>query len=139
MAKTEEEKKEANRKAVKDFYANKCMEFKVRPRKEEGQEFKDYAQATGTSVQQLFLQAVREYMARHSGDNNVQETVEVSGECFVEISQEMYEKAQMSANYHKMSMREFVEMSIAEQRMRDLKGVQTSVAAGKRIVKGETK
>lgn len=65
MAKTEEEKKEANRKAVKDFYANKCMEFKVRPRKEEGQEFKDYAQATGTSVQQLFLQAVREYMIRH--------------------------------------------------------------------------
>lgn len=65
MAKTEEEKKEANRKAVKDFYANKCMEFKVRPRKEEGQEFKDYAQATGTSVQQLFLQAVREYMTRH--------------------------------------------------------------------------
>lgn len=65
MAKTEEEKKEANRKAVKDFYANKCMEFKVRPRKKEGQEFKDYAQATGTSVQQLFLQAVREYMTRH--------------------------------------------------------------------------
>lgn len=126
MAKTEEEKKIANRAAVKAFYREKCMEFKVRPRTEEGQAFKDYAQATGTSVQQLFLQAVREYMARHSGDNDAQAAVDASAECMVEISQEMYTKAQMSANYHKMSMREFVEMSIAEQRMRDLRGVQAS-------------
>lgn len=126
MAKTEEEKKEANRKAVKDFYANKCMEFKVRPRKEEGQEFKDYAQATGTSVQQLFLQAVREYMVRHPGNNDAQAAVDTSAECVVEISQKVYEKAKLSANYHKMSMREFVEMSIAEQHMKDLRGGQAS-------------
>lgn len=132
MAKTEEEKKIANREAVKAFYRENCMEFKVRPRKEEGQAFKDYAQATGTSVQQLFLQAVREYMERHPGSDSAQETVEVSGECVVSISPEMYAKAQMSANYRKMSVREFVEMSIAEQRTRDLKGILASAATDKK-------
>ena len=120
MAKTEEEKKEANRKAVKDFYTNKCMEFKVRPRKEEGQAFKDYAQSVGTSVQQLFLQAVREYMARHSENKNAPEVVESTNGYMVEISREVYEKARLSANYHKCSVNEFVELAIIEQRKREL-------------------
>ena len=120
MAKTEEEKKEANRKAVKDFYTNKCMEFKVRPRKEEGKEFKDYAQAVGTSVQQLFLQAVREYMAQHSENENAPEVVESTNGYMVEISREVYEKARLSANYHKCSVNEFVELAITEQRNREL-------------------
>ena len=123
MAKTEEEKKIANREAVKTFYREKCMEFKVRPRKEDGQAIKDYAQSIDMSVQKFFLEAVKEYMARHSGNDDAQASVDVSAERVVEISPEMYAKAQMSANYRKMSMREFVEMSIAEQRMRDLKGV----------------
>ena len=64
MAQTKEEKREANKKAVEKYHSN-LMLFKVQPRKEEGQKIKDYAQAAKKSVQGLFLEAVREYMARH--------------------------------------------------------------------------
>ena len=125
MAQTAEEKRIANNAAVAKHH-EKLMLFKVQPLKEEGQVIKDYAKAVGMSAQKLFLQAVREYMARHSGDNDAQAAVDTSAECVVEISQKVYEKARLSANYHKMSMREFVEMSIAEQHMKDLRGVQAS-------------
>ena len=64
MAQTKEEKREANKKAVEKYHSN-LMLFKVQPRKEEGQKIKEYAQAAKKSVQGLFLEAVREYMARH--------------------------------------------------------------------------
>lgn len=65
MAQTKEEKQAANREAVKKFYREKCIEFKVRPRIEEGEQIKQYAAVKKTSVQKLFLEAVREYMIRH--------------------------------------------------------------------------
>lgn len=132
MAKTEEEKKIANREAVKTFYREKCMEFKVRPRKEDGQAIKDYAQAIDMSVQKLFLEAVREYMMRHSGNDDAQAAVDVSAERVVEISPEMYAKAQMSANYRKMSIREYVELSINEQRMKDVREIQVAATKSKK-------
>lgn len=121
MAKTSEEKL----KQIKELQAKKDA-IMLRPDLEEGRLIRDTAKADGKTVSGYILEAVKEYMARHSGNNDAQAAVDTSAECVVEISQEMYTKAQMSANYHKMSMREFVEMSIAEQRMRDLRGVQAS-------------
>ena len=121
MAKTSEEKL----KQIKELQAKKDA-IMLRPDLEEGRLIRDTAKVDGKTVSGYILEAVKEYMARHSGNDSAQETAEVSGECVVEISQEMYTKAQMSANYHKMSMREFVEMSIAEQHMKDLRGVTAS-------------
>ena len=55
-----------NSEAVKKHYAEKCDAFKIRPRKAEGQTIREYAAAHGMSVQGLFLEAVREYMERHT-------------------------------------------------------------------------
>ena len=65
MAQTKEERQAANREAVKKHYKEKCLEFKVRPRIEEGEQIKTYAQARGMSVQSVFLSAVREYIHNH--------------------------------------------------------------------------
>lgn len=54
-----------NSEAVKKHYAEKCDAFKIRPHKEEGQTIRAYAAAHNMSVQGLFLEAVREYMASH--------------------------------------------------------------------------
>ena len=126
MAQTPEEKRIANNKAVAEHH-KLLMLFKVQPRKEEGKVIKDYAQAAGLSVQKLFLQSVREYMARHSANNDTLAAIDVSAECVVEISPEMYAKAQMSANYRKMSIREYVELSINEQRIKDVREIQAAV------------
>lgn len=50
-----------NAEAVKK-YRQKLDEFKIRPRKEEGQVIRQYAADKGISVQELFLTAVREHM-----------------------------------------------------------------------------
>ena len=52
----------SNYKTVKAYYAENCLEFKIRALKAEGQAIKDYASANGCSVQALFLAAVSEYM-----------------------------------------------------------------------------
>lgn len=53
-----------NLEAVKK-HREKLMEFKIRPYIAEGQKIREYATAHGMSVQGLFLEAVREYMAKH--------------------------------------------------------------------------
>lgn len=53
-----------NLEAVKK-HREKLMEFKIRPYIAEGQKIREYATAHGMSVQGLFLEAVREYMAMH--------------------------------------------------------------------------
>lgn len=53
-----------NKEAVKKYQA-KMDAFKVRPSAEDGQRIREYAAATGKSIQGLFLEAVREYMDRH--------------------------------------------------------------------------
>lgn len=62
------ERKEAppmsNKECVKRYH-QKLDEFKIRPYAEEGQTIREYAAAHGMSVQGLFLEAVREYMANH--------------------------------------------------------------------------
>ena len=55
-----------NSEAVKKHYAEKCDAFKIRPHKAEGQTIRDYATAHNMSVQGLFLEAVRVYMAANS-------------------------------------------------------------------------
>jgi hypothetical protein len=50
-----------NAAAVKKYH-QKLDEFKIRPRKEEGQVIRQYAADKGISVQELFLTAVREHM-----------------------------------------------------------------------------
>ncbi len=57
----------SNAEAVKRYH-QKLDEFKIRPSKDEGQTIREYAAAHGMSVQGLFLEAVREYMARHQED-----------------------------------------------------------------------
>ena len=56
-----------NAEAVKRYHA-KIDEFKIRPRKDEGQKIREWAAAHGMSVQGLFLVAVREYMTNHPED-----------------------------------------------------------------------
>lgn len=51
-------------------YHKKLDEYKIRPYKEEGQVIRDYAAKAGMSVQGLFLEAVREYMAAHPIENS---------------------------------------------------------------------
>lgn len=121
MAKTSEEKL----KQIKELQAKKDA-IMLRPDLEEGRLIRDTAKADGKTVSGYILEAVKEYMARHSGNNDERADIDISAECVVEISKKVYEKARLSANYHKMSMREFVEMSIAEQHMKDLRGVQAS-------------
>lgn len=121
MAKTSEEKL----KQIKELQAKKDA-IMLRPDLEEGRLIRDTAKADGKTVSGYILEAVKEYMARHHGNNDAQADVDTSAGCVVEISQKVYENARISANYHKMSMREFVEMSIAEQHMKDLRGVQAS-------------
>lgn len=53
----------SNAEAVKKYH-QKLAEFKIRPYADEGQAIRDYAAAHGMSVQGLFLEAVREYMAK---------------------------------------------------------------------------
>lgn len=57
----------SNADAVKRYH-QKLDEFKIRPYADEGQTIREYAAAHGTSVQGLFLEAVREYMKRHEED-----------------------------------------------------------------------
>lgn len=52
-----------NKDAVKSYQA-KMDAFKIRPSKAEGQVIRQFAAAHGMSVQGLFLEAVREYMAK---------------------------------------------------------------------------
>ena len=54
----------SNAEAVKKHHA-KLDEFKIRPYKEEGQRIREFAASSGRSVQDLFLESVREYMANH--------------------------------------------------------------------------
>lgn len=54
----------SNKDCVKRYH-QKLDEFKIRPYAEEGQTIREYAAARGMSVQGLFLEAVREYMANH--------------------------------------------------------------------------
>ena len=56
-----------NAESVKKHH-EKLDEFKIRPYIEEGQKIRTYAARTGKSVQSLFLEAVREYMERHTLD-----------------------------------------------------------------------
>ena len=53
-----------NSEAVKKYYSENCIEFKIRQLKEDAQVVKDYAAAHGCSVQALFLAAVADYMAQ---------------------------------------------------------------------------
>lgn len=57
----------SNADAVKKYH-QKLDEFKIRPYAEEGQTIREYAAAHGMSVQGLFLEAVREYIERHTLD-----------------------------------------------------------------------
>ena len=50
--------------AARKYIAENCMQIKIRPLKDEGQAIRDYATEHGCSVQALFLEAVREYMAQ---------------------------------------------------------------------------
>ena len=53
-----------NKERVKRHH-EKLDEFKIRPYTDEGQTIREYAAAHGMSVQGLFLESVREYMAKH--------------------------------------------------------------------------
>ena len=121
MAKTSEEKL----KQIKELQAKKDA-IMLRPDLEEGRLIRDTAKADGKTVSGYILEAVKEYMARHSGNNDAQAAVDTSAECMVEISQEVYEKARLSANYHKCSVNEFVELAITEQHKRDLRDFSIS-------------
>lgn len=57
----------SNKECVKRYH-QKLDEFKIRPYTDEGQTIREYAAAHGMSVQGLFLEAVREYMERHTLD-----------------------------------------------------------------------
>lgn len=127
MAKTSEEKL----KQIKELQAKKDA-IMLRPDLEEGRLIRDTAKADGKTVSGYILEAVKEYMARHSGKNDAQAAVDTSAECVVEISQEMYTKAQMSANYRKMSIQEYVELSINEQRMKDVREIQMAATKNKK-------
>lgn len=131
MAQTKEERKAAIKAAVKKSQ-EKTDAIMLRPPLEEGQRIRDAASKAGKKVSPFILEAVNEYMARPSGSDSAQETVEVSVECVVSISPEMYAKAQMSANYRKMSIREYVELSINEQRMKDVREVQEAAVKNKK-------
>ena len=50
--------------AVKNYYNNFCVEWKIRAVKAEGEAIKAYATDCGCSVQSLFLAAVKDYMDR---------------------------------------------------------------------------
>lgn len=52
----------SNYEAVKRYYAENCIEFKLRALKTDGQRIRDYAAANGVSIQSLFLAAVADYM-----------------------------------------------------------------------------
>ena len=121
MAKTSEEKL----KQIKELQAKKDA-IMLRPDLEEGRLIRDTAKVDGKTVSGYILEAVKEYMARHSGNNDAQAAVDTSAECMVEISQEVYEKARLSANYHKCSVNEFVELAITEQHKRDLRDFSIS-------------
>ena len=121
MAKTSEEKL----KQIKELQAKKDA-IMLRPDLEEGRLIRDTAKADGKTVSGYILEAVKEYMARHSGNNDAQAAVDTSAECVVEISQKVYEKARLSANCHKCSVNEFVELAITEQRKRDLRDFSIS-------------
>jgi hypothetical protein len=127
MAKTSEEKL----KQIKELQAKKDA-IMLRPDLEEGQRIRDTARSDGKTVSGYILEAVREYMARHSGDKSAQETVEVSAGCAVEIDPEIYAKAKMFASYRKMPIRKYVEAAITEQRMKDLREIQTAATTSKR-------
>ena len=58
-----------NAEAVKRYH-QKLDEFKIRPYADEGQAIRAYAAAHGISVQALFLEAVREYIANHQVEDN---------------------------------------------------------------------
>ena len=58
-----------NAEAVKRYH-QKLDEFKIRPYTDEGQAIRAYAAAHGISVQALFLEAVREYIANHQVEDN---------------------------------------------------------------------
>lgn len=131
MAQTKDERRAAIAAAVKKSQ-QKTDAIMLRPPLANGQKIRDAAKASGETLSGYILGAVNEYMARHPGNGSAQAAANTSADCVVEISEEMYTKAKLSANYHKMSIREFVEMSIAEQRMRDLKGVRASVETGKK-------
>lgn len=53
-----------NYEAVKK-HQGKLAEFKIRPYKDEGDRIREAAEKLGMSVQGLFLEAVREYIANH--------------------------------------------------------------------------
>jgi hypothetical protein len=57
----------SNKDCVKRYH-QKLDEFKIRPYAEEGQTIREYAAAHGMSVQGLFLEAVREYIANHPNE-----------------------------------------------------------------------
>ena len=50
--------------AVKKYYSENCVEWKIRAINAEGEAIKAYATACGCSVQSLFLAAVKDYMER---------------------------------------------------------------------------
>lgn len=52
----------SNYENVKKYYAENCVEFKIRQAKADAQAVKDYAAEHGCSVQALFLAAVSDYM-----------------------------------------------------------------------------
>ena len=52
----------SNYENVKRYYAENCVEFKVRQAKADAQAVKNYAAEHGCSVQALFLAAVADYM-----------------------------------------------------------------------------
>lgn len=56
-----------NAEAVKRYHA-KMDEFKIRPSKEEGKAIREFAAKAGTSVQALFLTALRDYMTTHPAE-----------------------------------------------------------------------
>ena len=61
-----------NAESVRKYQA-KLAEFKIRTQKEEGEGIRQAADRLGMSVQMLFLEAVREYIAQRS---DVQPTAE---------------------------------------------------------------
>jgi GTP cyclohydrolase FolE2 len=60
--KTEGSAMSKNSEAVKKYYAENCIEFKIRQAKADAQAVKEYAAEHGCSVQALFLAAVQDYM-----------------------------------------------------------------------------
>ena len=131
MAQTKEERKAAIKAAVKKSQKNTDA-IMLRPPLDEGQRIRDAASKAGKKVSPFILEAVNEYMARHSGGESAQETVEVSAGCAVEIDPEIYAKAKMSASYRKMPIRKYVEAAITEQRMKDLREIQTAATTSKK-------